>query len=57
MYIICLKVEIFASDCKVSRLVLISKEKDPPDAASSYTPLCWMNTAEHGVMEKLIKPR
>ena len=56
MYNKCLKQGIFPKIWKRQRLALISKGKGDPLLASSYRPLCMLDTAGK-VMEKLLKPR
>lgn len=56
MYNMCLSAGVFPATWKRARLVLISKGKGPADAASSYRPLCMLDTAGK-LLEKLLRPR
>ena len=56
MYNKCLRNGVFPKIWKVQNLVLISKGKGDPQRASSYRPLCLLDTAGK-VLERLIKPR
>ncbi|XP_035724078.1 uncharacterized protein LOC118442501 [Vespa mandarinia] len=56
MYNMCLRVGIFPAQWKKARLVFISKGKGPADAASSYRPICMLDTAGK-LLEKLLRPR
>lgn len=56
MYNECLMEGIFPDVWKIQRLVLIGKGKGDPESASSYRPLCMLDTAGK-LLEKLIKPR
>ncbi|XP_035737758.1 uncharacterized protein LOC118448521 [Vespa mandarinia] len=46
----------FPAPWKKASIVLISKGKDPVEAASSYRPICMLDTAGK-LLEKLIRPR
>lgn len=56
MYNECLREGIFPQVWKIQQLVLIGKGKGDPESASSYRPLCMLDTAGK-LLEKLIKPR
>lgn len=56
MYNECLREGIFPEVWKIQQLVLIGKGKGDPESASSYRPLCMLDTAGK-LLEKLIRPR
>ncbi|XP_035736366.1 uncharacterized protein LOC118447925 [Vespa mandarinia] len=56
MYNTCLRGVIFAASWKKARLVLISKGRGPIGAASSYRPICMLDTAGK-LLEKLLRSR
>lgn len=56
VYNICLKEEIFPRKWKQQRLVLLPKEKKPPEEPSSYRPLCMLETAGK-ILERIIQQR
>ncbi|GHJ61437.1 hypothetical protein NOK12_39550 [Nocardioides sp. OK12] len=56
MYNTCLRGGIFPAPWKKAKLVLISKGKGSVGAASSYRPICMLDTAGK-LLEKLIRPR
>lgn len=56
MYNSCLKAGIFSQRWKRQKLVLIDKGKGGPRTASSYRPLCMLDTAGK-LMEKLLRGR
>ncbi|XP_046837219.1 uncharacterized protein LOC124432348 [Vespa crabro] len=56
MYNMCLRESFFPVPGKKARLVLIGKGNGPTDAASSYRPICMLDTAAM-ILSKLPRPR
>ncbi len=56
MYNACLKEGIFPDPWKVQRLVLLPKPNQPPEEASSYRPLCMLDTIGK-VYESIVRNR
>jgi len=56
LYDACQREETFPRRCKVQKLLLLNKHGKPPGEASSYRPICLLNTVGK-VIEKLISKR